>query len=755
MSVENANFDPLASINPIPTQEKQNQTPETQEKAPVTPEQIQAEILRRFWALPEKVTIDTTRAHLDNLRADIESFPADLALEEQARRVYQEYLKGELSPTLLEHNNILENMLSNIDSDRLINTAEMVMPLLDETFNKYDFLDGTSKNLLKVSIINKLLESGPGNVIESYIGSFHTFISGLQNKSPEELQAFFKSAKKEGEDAGRTNALVEMFQNTMSEYTQTFDDLQKKFTTEKITDRTHKENILSHVEWFRNPSMMQEWVGWIIVENIDMSKTQKNEAPLNIDDISEYLMNSREKLFDLSKKMDLWDRSSDMMYTIMQDGLVWDGAKEFTKMLLKIPILGKILAVFLGLNPNNASEELEQNASLFKNFTSLKWLGAKVDKDKNNVDWKAPFEKINLWKIHFNHIKKEVKEIQTITGEIKEENLPSFWKQAFTTWYEKDGVTLKFDLWNKKSQTELSGREMREILKTGVKNYNNSKETTENQTKEKKREEENTLISSEISTFESQNKAIEFLLRKETDSVLENNFTWAFWDYTQYSRITMTEISEEKNIEELLKKHIWEDDFWKISEENKKILSQSIKIIQEYLQSDWEKNKYTNDFNISTLWTQKSFQDFLTEKLNTSQAELNTKKEKLNWNQQNTEIREILKNTTWNLSAWVEVTWIWNIVFNKEKQQLNLWENTFKISLEHKWEKKNLSEISLEANRVEFRPDAFWLSAARISNPNLWFVSKDTTINGVMEMISKWSYEYKNWDTTLHFTKVA
>jgi len=66
---------------------------------------------------------------------------------------------------------------------------------------------------------------------------------------------------------------------------------------------------------------------------------------------------------------------------------------------------------------------------------------------------------------------------------------------------------------------------MREILKTGVKNYNNSKETTENQTKEKKREEENTLISSEISTFESQNKAIEFLLRKETDSVLENNFT--------------------------------------------------------------------------------------------------------------------------------------------------------------------------------------------------------------------------------------
>jgi len=41
-------------------------------------------------------------------------------------------------------------------------------------------------------------------------------------------------------------------------------------------------------------------------------------------------------------------------------------------MLLKIPILGKILAVFLGLNPNNASEELEQNASLFKNFTSLK-----------------------------------------------------------------------------------------------------------------------------------------------------------------------------------------------------------------------------------------------------------------------------------------------------------------------------------------------------------------------------------------------
>jgi len=48
MSVENANFDPLASINPIPTQEKQNQTPETQEKAPVTPEQIQAEILRRF-----------------------------------------------------------------------------------------------------------------------------------------------------------------------------------------------------------------------------------------------------------------------------------------------------------------------------------------------------------------------------------------------------------------------------------------------------------------------------------------------------------------------------------------------------------------------------------------------------------------------------------------------------------------------------------------------------------------------------------
>lgn len=798
MSVENPNFDPLASVNPIPSQEKQNQTPETQEKAPVTPEQIQAEILKKFWASPDVLTIEKTKTLLANLKQEIEASPTDLALEEQAKKVYQEYLKEKINTNSLENWNLLNEITDSIDSDRLLDTKDLVEPLLDETFKEYDFLDGTSKNLLKVSIINKLLESGPGNVIESYIGSFHTFISGLQNKSPEELQAFFKSAKKEGEDAGRTNALVEMFQNTMSEYTQKFDDLQKKFTTEQITDATQKQNILSHVEWFRNPSMIQEWVGWLIIADIDMSKTQKN-SDVKIDDISEYLMNSREKLFDLSKKMDLWDRSSDMMYTIMQDGLVWDGAKEFTKMLLKIPILGKILAVFLWLNPNNSSEELEQNASLFKNFTSLKWLGAKLDKDKNNVDWQAPFEKINLWKIHFNHIKNEVKEIQTITGEIKEENLPSFWKTAFSeTWYKKewDDIALKFNLSEEqKSKSELSGREMREILKTGVKNYNNSKETTENQTKEKKREEENTQRQKKVDTLtsnlsennnslweiNSQIQTIDSIINQEYEAIKHWNDTLNIWDIID---IEITDIlkTDKNNFWELISKEIWYDDYFGIEydqtnpyaiekewmpTEQKTLLNNMFQLIQEY----FTENKTTWNWTLENFLI--SHKTEFNEFLNTKKTELEKQKETLDWNKKNIQTqltslkteskrqeeenkkREILKNTTWNLSAWVEVTWIWKIVFNKEKQQLNLWENRFQISLEHKWEKKNLSEISLEANRVEFRPDAFWLSAARISNPNLWFVNKDTTINGVMEMMSKWSYEYKNWDTTLHFTKVA
>jgi hypothetical protein len=44
----------------------------------------------------------------------------------------------------------------------------------------------------------------------------------------------------------------------LGNYTKKFDEIQKKFDEKNISDPIQKQNIISHIDWFRNPALIED-----------------------------------------------------------------------------------------------------------------------------------------------------------------------------------------------------------------------------------------------------------------------------------------------------------------------------------------------------------------------------------------------------------------------------------------------------------------------------------------------------------------
>jgi hypothetical protein len=51
--------------------------------------------------------------------------------------------------------------------------------------------------------------------------------------------------------------LEKKFADKLENYTKKFDEIQKKFEELKITDEKEKQNIISHIDWFKNPALIE------------------------------------------------------------------------------------------------------------------------------------------------------------------------------------------------------------------------------------------------------------------------------------------------------------------------------------------------------------------------------------------------------------------------------------------------------------------------------------------------------------------
>lgn len=134
----------------------------------------------------------------------------------------------------------------------------------------------------------------------------------------------------------------------------------------------------------------------------------------------------------------------------------------------------------------------------------------------------------------------------------------------------------------------------------------------------------------------------------------------------------------------------------------------------------------------------------------------------LQWNQEKLDftknIWEKIQNAPDGTSLWnaIDLWWDKKLSFHKDSQELNIWDEKFKIELNSKWEKYNLKDIKITSGKVEFIPDIedWKLTAARKLNPELGFVSKEKVINWITDLVTKWTFTYEKDKTKLSFSKV-
>lgn len=265
MPLENQN------IAEVPTQK----SPEVA----LTPEQIQEkilqEVLEKYGVDLKEYTYDQTKFWLQTLKIELETTPEELLVEKKSQELYKDFIDEQLQNGNVEKIVSLDSLSQSINSDRIQALKEELEPILDKWLEKYSFLDTQNKNFIKLWFINSLLKSPVAEIGESLIGWVGKFIWKLSSIDPNNIQSISNALKENPEDSWRTLALEEEFTKKWSSYTNKFDEIQERFANENIADTKQQQNILSHVDWLRNPSLIEAGAQWLDVKNIDFSKKEK------------------------------------------------------------------------------------------------------------------------------------------------------------------------------------------------------------------------------------------------------------------------------------------------------------------------------------------------------------------------------------------------------------------------------------------------------------------------------------------------
>lgn len=748
--------------NPVSQIETSTQKVEQTIKTPeqkLTPEQLEQRVLEEALELSwltkedlEQFYKNCSSCILQTLREELQTTPEQILIEQKVKELYKEYVEKGLKEWKAEVVS-LDALTKSIDSPRIDDLKKEFEKIINPILDKYDYLDIQTKDFIKIWMINSILKSPVWEIWESLIWWIWIYIQKLSNIDPENLSSLWEAFKENPKDSWRTLTLEEKFWEILWNYTKKFDEIQEKLKTNPSLTPEQKQNIISHIDWFRNPALVETGINWLDVSKIDVTKTTKNKNPLDTKAISEYMVNSREKILDLSKKLNLWDKAWDTIYGLMEGwGMVWEWVQKIIEVILKIPFIGKFFAMFLWLNPDpkKAIEELRENASNFKYISSLKSLWVSKDKEWKTIEWKEPFKNIDLSEVNFNSVKNEIKEVKAIFWETKDEDLSSKWQSAFTNWYIKDDITLKFDLWNKK-EWKLSSQEFKKILNDWLEKFNKDKENKKAKEETEKRETELKEKTEQISQIDTDKNALQ-LLSWVTINWLSDT-AW-MWDYNDFKNIKFAEISWNTDVDIVLKKAIWEwwqawiisheSDYDKLSDNVRKVLKKAIEFIKEFINT-WENKKlFYSQTTISNIINNSQFKEFIESKKTQKETELKwliSAQEKhgfanLVW----TEIWRI--NSETKLSKWITVL---EKNINLENGHLSIWSEAFKIS----WIDATITDIIIDgSDNVKFLWEKWFFSWSK----EIW---KQAFISWIQDLILKWKYEFNyNEGKTIKIEKV-
>lgn len=778
-------MNPLDNLNSAPKAETPAQKPAEQQ---LTPEQLQQnifdEVLKKYWVDLKQYCKENTMSCLQTLKTELNQSPSEKLKELKARDLYREYLEKKMwEKDGIEKTVNLENIVNSLESERLTDMKNEFDKIIDKVLGKYDFLDNQTKNFVKLGIANSMLKWFGWQAIDGLVGSFAGLVADLSQMDADWINKWLENEKPKNEDGNhedswRTKGFEEKLKSDFEKYLDKFEAINKRFTENNITDKNQKQNIISHVDWFRNPALIEAWVDWLNLSQLNINNKDKKNETLDTKALVEYTMNSREDMLNLSKKLQLWDKVGNTLYGLLNNGgKIWEWVQKILEIILDLPIIWKLFAIFLWLNPNNAKEELKENASNFKLVSALKWLWVSKDKEGKTIEWKGHFKDIDLSDISFNVVKKEIKEIKAITWDQDKEWYEKMWQEAFTKWIEKDGAILKFEITDKqKEDKKINSSGLKEILQKWLLDFNWEKEKNTARVESEKRKTQEKERTTEIAKIGIDKSALK-ILSGETIDWLSN--TWWMWDYNDFKKIKITEITKNTDIETTLKTAIWEwwqvgivsheSDYDKLPDNVKKVLKKSIEIVKEFLQTWDNKKLFYSQTNIWDIINNSKFKEFIENK----KSSISKRETELIWDidKQNKfkQIQTAINGFTWNLSQKALDLWSFKkqsenkdetlgiLSFDSQKQEIKIWDKTYSFSLKYEEKPLKISELSCTKEKVEFIPEdpitKVWIETKRMQDPNLWLISKDEISRWIFELMEKWTFSSTKKDTVLNITE--
>jgi len=740
-------------------------------------EQVIKEILESYWVDLNDYTSDQRYTNILNLNQLEEQGSNEETVQSKAREVYKKYLELKLDTNdwMLEVTS-LEALAWSIKSDRINDLKDMFEKQVWEQLEKYDFLDAQTINFIKLWMVNSIIKSPAAQITESLIWWFNRFFRDLNE---EWVQALLQSELPSLNNSWRALWIEELLIKNIWDYFKKFDEIQEilnSHTPELSVEA--KKGIISNIDWFRKPWLIEKWVDWLNITDEDLTKTTPNIEPLNKEQIKNYLINSREKINEIAKKMQLWDSSAEFIYSAINWWWVfWKWMEKLLSTLFKIPFLGKLLASILWLDPNNAMNELAENAKNYKYISSLKSLWKRKDKEWNDINWEKPFEYVDLSSINFNVVKNQINKIKWITWELEDDKYKDFWKQSFSeNWYWEEGwIKLKFKLKQEDiNDGKLSSSKLKDILESGLNGYEIGKQRIESEELREKREEEISQRQEEIEVQQNQlnNSMYQIETQKsEIDnykSEIDNINSIIDGQYININRWTRNwpakwlediKVSDYDNInwsnefKNLIINTIWDLDLnWT---QRTQILENDIKTVETlfvYIREYLNNNELSTDISIKDFLEENNdnFKEWLKQKTDSKLEEITELEisieelEESNWlinsrisEQNSMNERDNFANQVWEnisniseetkLSDWIE---IWEgITLKYENNILSIWEEQFKMS----WSSVKIDDILISDNIVDFKWSSWIFSGEK-------GIDKSFFIVWIKELILNWKF---------------
>jgi len=476
--------------------------------------------------------LNVTQLELEWLKKEIEWWNQDF--DNIWKKVYEEYLETSLESKWLEFLD-LDMLTQWEESPRLWDIKNQFEWYFDEKFSRYDFISNWQKELFKISIANKLINSQALWIWENILWGFEKTVTNVSEKLVkwEYSQAIDKISNttniKESWDI-----ITQALNSNMQIYTSQLNSIEW-YIQENHSDLNSNQlqNIFSNIDSFKDPKYLENQFDTFDIKTVDFSKIDTFNSDVNVDNLKEYILQSKDNIHEKAKMLSKWDKVQEMVLDLIWDENFWWAMKWFLWLLMNLPVIWNMISTFLWLNQNDPMWSLEK---LSWKYNFFEWL---ILQWKNgNEEGKWVFKNIDFWKQGFHENKWVIEKIMDKIPQLNPKSISKFWQDWFSeNWYELKWINIKFKgLDNPDNFTNwvLKQWVLNDILQEAMVKYENDIWALEIKEQQLEQSKVDKIKEDKINSLESNRSALNEEIHEKNDKII---LLWNILNYSEMSNI--------------------------------------------------------------------------------------------------------------------------------------------------------------------------------------------------------------------------